>query len=127
MGNSDDSTPEGEDFHLADQYDSLDDPELKAEFLDAMGIPRAVVDAQRRRREGARKAAKSAEGTDGSTATDRHRPSSRGRSRLRAARRKALRGGAGTHPRNRSDASRRVRSRRSRPPVIVVVMIFPHD
>ncbi|WP_327175987.1 hypothetical protein OG599_12100 [Streptomyces sp. NBC_01335] len=131
MDNSDDSAPEGDDFRLVDQYDSLEDPELKSELLDALGITRANVDAQRRRREAARKTAKSAERTDESAAAaptvGHDHPRSGGRSRLRAARRKALRGGSGSHPRNRSDLTRRVRSRRSRHIVVVLVLLFPRD
>ncbi|MFG2213407.1 hypothetical protein ACGFN1_00765 [Streptomyces sp. NPDC048685] len=48
----------GEDFDIVDQYDSVEAPWLRSEFLDAIGTTRPHIDALRRGRDAERKATK---------------------------------------------------------------------
>ena len=111
-----DSDPE---FHLVAQYDSIDDPELTSEFLDARGLTRPYINALRRRIEARRRAAADTSAPNTSVSRAHHSRSSRRGSR--SARRPQV---ATSRPPNRDSSRRRVRST---PPSIVIVIIFRLD
>lgn len=111
--------PKGE-FHLVDEYDSLPDPQLRSDFLDAVGTTRPRIEHLRRLRDAdaARNAAKAAEESEsnGSSTHERRRQSRR---RLRRTPRHS--GVNVTRPPNRGDI-RRMAPRRRRRIVFVIVI-----
>ncbi|MEU5286012.1 hypothetical protein AB0G97_18635 [Streptomyces sp. NPDC020755] len=52
--------PNDDPFELVEQYDSIEDPDLRSDFLVAVGTTRSYVNALRLRRDQARKASKPA-------------------------------------------------------------------
>lgn len=111
------SMPESDDdFKIVDQYDSIEDPWLRSEFLDAIGRTRPCIDALRRRRDAAREAARAAPARD-EPATSAHG----GESRRRAPRSRRRTRVVVTRPPNRGRVRRRYP--RPRPRLIVVVIV----
>lgn len=106
-----------DEFHLVDQYDSLEDPWLRSEFLDAIGTTRPYIDALRARRDAARKA--DGMTTEATTESPRRRPS---RLRARSPRRPRV---VATRPSNRTDI--RYASRRLVPRTVVLVIVIRLD
>ncbi|MDT0494872.1 hypothetical protein ACIOD0_06005 [Kitasatospora albolonga] len=45
--------PDGGAFGLVEQYDSIEDPDLRSDFLDAIGTTRSYINALRLRRDSA--------------------------------------------------------------------------
>ncbi|MFI9036038.1 hypothetical protein [Streptomyces sp. NPDC053726] len=121
----DENPPEPDDkqFGIVEQYDSLEDPALRSDFLDAMGTTRSYINALRLRRDAARKAAKADPGPDcavsspaprGDEEPERREPRMPRRSR-----------GIVTRPPNNTGGVRRRRRNRERP--VVVIIIFRLD
>ncbi|MFC8535423.1 hypothetical protein ACFUJY_15890 [Streptomyces sp. NPDC057249] len=103
-----------DEFRLVDQYDSIEDPWLRSEFLDAIGTTRPRIDALRARRDAAREA-------DARPApkSPHRRPS---RLRARSPRRPRV---TSTRPSNRTDI--RYISRRRAPRTVVLVIVIRLD
>ncbi|WP_406160599.1 hypothetical protein OG298_26560 [Streptomyces sp. NBC_01005] len=100
----------GDDFDIVDQYDSIEDPWLRSEFLDAIGTTRPCVDALRCRRDAERRAAKATPPQDEPATTPAR--AGEGRRRTRA---------VVTRPPNKG----RVRRRYPRPhPRVLLVVIL---
>lgn len=99
-----------DDFDLVDQCDSIEDRELRSEFLDAAGRTRPFIDTLRRRRD----AASNTPAPDGPAS-----PAPRGESRRRAPRTRRRSRGVVTRPPNRG----RVRRRYPRPRIVFVLVV----
>ncbi|MER5614291.1 hypothetical protein [Streptomyces sp. NPDC002215] len=113
------SPESGDDFDIVDQYDSIEDPWLRSEFLDAIGttgttLPR--IDALRRRRDAARRAAKSTPPQDGPTASARAGEARRRIPRTRRRPRVVV-----PRPPNKGQGRRRYPS--ARPRVVLVIIL----
>ncbi|TXS06919.1 hypothetical protein EAO73_03580 [Streptomyces sp. col6] len=100
-----------DEFRLVDQYDSIEDPWLKSEFLDAIGTTRPRIDALRARRDAARE-------TDARPAPESPRRRS-SRLRARSPRRPRV---MATRPPNRTDIRYAYRRRVPRTVVLVIVI-----
>ncbi|MFJ4961397.1 hypothetical protein EES43_09920 [Streptomyces sp. ADI96-02] len=116
----DTNPPESDDacFGLVEQYDSIEDPHLRSEFLDAAGTTPSYINALRLRRDraAARRASEpttpEAPGPVGDKVTRRRPPLLSTRSRVSVTRPPNNRGGAARHRRRRN---------RERPDVVVIV------
>ncbi|MFD7491449.1 hypothetical protein ACFV8T_03380 [Streptomyces sp. NPDC059832] len=103
-----------DDFDIADQYDSIEDPWLRSEFLDAIGKTRSFIDALRRSRDFAR--AKAAAARDEPAASARGKEARRRAPRTRRRTRVAV-----TRPPNKGRVRRRCP--RPRPRVVLVIVL----
>ncbi|MFI6723673.1 hypothetical protein [Streptomyces atratus] len=114
--------PDDDPFGLVEQYDFLDDPDLRSDFLDAMGTTRSYINALRLRRDAARKAAKAAHESDEATpgpGGPRSDKESKRREPLLPRRSRV----AVTRPPNKSGGTvRRRRRNRERPDVVVIIL-----
>ncbi|MFF3951700.1 hypothetical protein ACFYY1_00670 [Streptomyces sp. NPDC001890] len=110
------SPESGDDFDIVDQYDSIEDPWLRSEFLDAIGTTLPRIDALRRRRDAERGAAKSTPPQDEPTASARA-----GEARRRSPRTRRRTRAVVTRPPNRGQGRRRYP--RTRPRVVLVVIL----
>ncbi|WP_406501469.1 hypothetical protein OHA04_25185 [Streptomyces sp. NBC_01590] len=110
------SPESGDDFDIVDQYDSIEAPWLRSEFLDAIGTTRPCIDALRRRRDAGRGAAKATPPQGEPTASARAGEARRRIPRTRRRPRVVV-----TRPPNRGQGRRRYP--RARPRVVLVVIL----
>ncbi|WP_405751473.1 hypothetical protein OHA44_24675 [Streptomyces sp. NBC_00144] len=110
------------EFDIVDQYDSIDDPGQKSDFLDAVGLTRPVINSLRRRRASARRAAEATPTRPESNSPTTPPPNGAAPRSSRPPRgTRRPRTTANTRPPNRSYALRRYR--RTHPPVVIVLIL----
>ncbi|MFD3903573.1 hypothetical protein HXS80_23635 [Streptomyces sp. CB04723] len=112
--NIDPPDPDDDPFGLVEQYDSIEDPDLRSEFLDAVGTTRSYINALRLRR-------------DKAAARDASAPEASGEPRNRGPRRRLPRlrlrnrGTTGRPPRYAGSVRSRNSRNRARPEFVVIV------
>ncbi|WP_030740247.1 hypothetical protein [Streptomyces griseus] len=112
--NIDPPDPDEDPFGLVEQYDSIEDPDLRSEFLDAVGTTRSYINALRLRRDKA--AARDASAPEASGAPKNRGPRPRvPRLRLRN------RGTTGRPPRYAGSVRSKYRRNRARQEFVVIV------
>ncbi|MFF5773677.1 hypothetical protein ACFY8V_25015 [Streptomyces californicus] len=101
-------------FGLVEQYDSIEDPDLRSEFLDAVGTTRSYINALRFRRDKA--AARDASAPESSGA-----PKNRGPRRRVPRLRLRNRGTTGRPPRYAGSVRSKYSRNRARPDLVVII------
>ncbi|MBK0376803.1 MULTISPECIES: hypothetical protein [unclassified Streptomyces] len=112
--NIDPPDPDDDPFGLVEQYDSIEDPDLRSEFLDAVGTTRSYINALRLRRDKA--AARDASAPEASGA-----PRNRGPRRRLPRLRLRNRGTTGRPPRYAGSVRSKHSRNRARPEFVVIV------
>lgn len=117
------SSPEPDDdpFGLVEKYDSIDDPDLRSDFLDAIGTTLPYINALRLRRDrAAREDSPAPTGPDRAVAEAPGPPDDKGPRRRSP--RLPIRSRATTHPpRYASYVLNRRRRNRGRPGIVVII------
>jgi len=109
---------------LFGQYDSFEDPELRSEFLDAMGATRPHINAQRRRHIKASRRSAAVEPDEVPPQPREEIPTSKSRKRRPPRLRKRSRTTVTRPPSNTGETFRsRQRRRRERPAKFLVIII----
>ncbi|NEC01735.1 hypothetical protein [Streptomyces anulatus] len=114
--------PNDDPFGLVEQYDSIEDPYLRSDFLDEVGTTRSYIDALRLRRDTARKAS-----TPEHSGPDRTDPEAPGSPNTKGLRRRTPRApirerGITTRPPKQASSVRNKRRRnRARPEFVIII------
>ncbi|OLO33125.1 hypothetical protein PZ61_0223230 [Streptomyces sp. MNU77] len=114
--------PNDDPFGLVEQYDSIEDPYLRSDFLDEVGTTRSYIDALRLRRDKARKASTPEHpGPDRTDPDAPDSPNTRG-PRRRTPRAPISKRGITTRPPKQAGSVRNKRRRnRARPEFVIII------